>query len=216
MTQTDPNKYLFDLHNFDKGMDFDPDNPPAPTYSQEQLDSARDSGFADGVKKGLADAQASRDQQILDLTRRITGDLKNLIAAEVSREKRFETELMTLVQALYKKTFPMLNDACGLPQITETIKKILSSLDDKSAITIEVAPQDFEELTDRLKSFLAQHEGDILIIPQGTIDSGSFRIKWKDGGAIRDTEKLAADLVSALSLTLAENPDLHQNTPNER
>lgn len=201
---TDANKYLFDLHNFDSGIGFDPENPPVPTFSEEELAAARAAGFADGVKKGLADAQASRDQQMLDLTRRITTDLQVLMSGEQVRNTRFETELLSLVQALYQKTFPILNAEYGLPQMVATIQATLSSLKETSMVVIEIAPQDMEDLTDHLKSMMAQHVGQITILPQSDIEAGSFRIKWKDGGAVRNPQELAEKLSTAITATLAE------------
>ncbi len=198
----EPNKYLFDLNNFDSGVDFDPEHPPAPTFSEEEVAAARAAGFADGLKKGLADAQAGRDQQIVDLTRKISGDMHILLAAERGRQEQFEQDLISLVQDLYAKTFPILNAEYGLPQITETIKSVLSRIDDVASVVIEVSTEDLDDVSERLKPLIHQHTGQILMMPQSDLVPGSFRMKWKDGGAMRDTAQLAQELTEALAALL--------------
>lgn len=201
----DTNKYLFDLHNFDSGIDFDPDNPPAPTFSEDELATARAEGMAEGIKKGLADAQVSRDQQIAALLTRMGTDVQKLITAETTRNQRFEQELIALVQSLYQKTFPILNSEYSSAQIAGTISSVLASLDDASLVAIEIAPQDMEDLSDRLKPMLTQHMGQVSIIPQTDVEAGSFRMKWKDGGAVRDVQALATQLSDALARALTDN-----------
>lgn len=201
----DMQKYLFDRHNFDVGA-IDPDNPPPPTYNDADLTAARHDSFAKGQQKGLEDGKASRDQQILDLTRKMTAELATLTTNEADRAARFEHELMTLVVALYQKTFPILNTAYGIPQITATIKDTLGNLADQSTVQIEVAPQDLDEVSDRLKGFFATHDGQITLITGSDLETGQFRMKWQDGGAIRDPHALADQLTAALAQTLAEPP----------
>lgn len=197
------NKYLFDRNNFDLGADFDPDHPPAPTFSEEELATARAQGFADGVKKGLADAQASRDQQIVALTQKISADLKVLFAAEETRNTRFETELIALAQALFTRAFPILNEAIGQDQITAIITETLRELSSQASVTIETSTQDHDDLSQRLKPHLAAYDGQMLILPHQDLEPGSFRMKWQDGGALRDSAQVMNAMIEKLETVLA-------------
>ena len=203
-TNKDTNKYMFDLNNFDAGIGFDAENPPAPTFSEEELATAKQQGFNDGVKKGLADAAASRDQQVAQIVQKLGADISILLNAEAERARKFETELLTMVQALFIRAFPVLNHHFAQTQITATITEILQNLGENTSITIEISPTDLEEVSDRLRPLLSQHTGAVSILPQSDLDAGSFRLRWKDGGAIRDTQTLAEKITNELGLILAQ------------
>lgn len=205
------NKYLFDLNNFDTGAGANPEEPPPPMFSEEELAAARQAGFNEGLKKGLADGLASRDQQIVALTQKLTADMATLIGAEAARAKRFETELIELVTGSFTKMFPILNAHVGLSQIVDTISKILADTGDTSTVVIESAPTDYDDLHARLRPFLSQHEGQVTVLPQSDIEPGSFRMRWKDGGAIRDTRALSEQIIDAIGRTLAESAQKEQN-----
>src|SRR5262245_53296824 len=57
-------KFMFDTEFFDKTVDEDaePAPPPEPTYSQAEVDEAKAAAFAEGRKKGLADAATASDR----------------------------------------------------------------------------------------------------------------------------------------------------------
>lgn len=205
------NKFLFDVNNFDHAAGYDPDAPVVPTYSEDELAAAKAQSFTEGEAKGKADGLASRDQQVVALTQKLTTDISILLKAEADRSARFEQELMHLTRSMFLQAFPILNGHVGLEQIEHSIRTVLSSLEETSSIIIEVAPLDQDELSQRLKSFLAQHVGQVSILPQSELAPGSFRMRWKDGGAIRDIETLSARIVDALGRALAEVAQKDQN-----
>lgn len=197
-------KYLFDLNNFDTGGGLNADTPPAPVFSESELADARAQGFAEGEKKGHADGLASRDQQIVTLTQKLTQDMAQLFAAEQERTQRFEQDVLRLTKSVLAQAFPVFNRYMGPEQLEKTIRDVMTSLEESSSVVIEVAPTDQDELSQRLKSFLAQHVGHVSILPHSDMTAGSFRMRWKDGGAIRDIDKLSRDIFEALARTLAE------------
>jgi flagellar biosynthesis/type III secretory pathway protein FliH len=205
------NKFLFDVNNFDHAAGYDPDAPVTPTYSEDDLAVGKSQAFAEGEKKGLADGLASRDQQIVALTQKLTTDIATLMSAEAGRASRFEQELIRLARAMFTQAFPILNDHFGWPQIEDSVKSVLGSLEESSSIIIEVSPQDQDELSTRLKGFLSQHVGQVSILPQSELAPGSFRMRWKDGGAIRDIETLKTMMIDALGRALAEPEQKKQN-----
>lgn len=205
MTQ-DLQKYMFDHHNFDVGA-IDLDHPPAPTFSEQELDAAKAAGFAEGHRKGLIDAQASRDQEIAGIIAHMARGLTALTEQETERHAIFQADAVRVAADLYQKTFPILNDQFALPQLTTTIQTTLQTLDHTTAVQIEVAAEDLNDLADRLKPFLSTHEGQITLVSGTTLTPGSFHITWQHGGAVRDTNVLSERLTAALQQTLSELPE---------
>lgn len=209
MTQ-DLQKYMFDHHNFDAGA-IDLDHPPAPTFTEEQLEAAKTAAFAEGHRKGLQDGQASRDQEVLGIISRMTRDLSALMTHEAERNAAFQLDAVRLVADLYQKTFPILNDQFALPQLMATIQTTLNTLDKSTVVQVEVAAQDLNDLADRLKPFLSTHEGQVTLVSGTALEPASFHMKWQHGGAMRDTNDLFQKLTTALQQTLAEIPE-HSKT----
>jgi flagellar assembly protein FliH len=199
-------KYLFDHHNFDVGA-IDPDNPPPPTYTQAELDAAKATSFAEGVRQGEQNGQASRDQRVLDLIQKISGAVGTLTAAEASRKTQYQHEVIRLALALFHKMLPILKNHVGQDQMAQTLEETLNTLDPAISVQIEVAPQDLDDLAARLKPLMHQHQGQITLVAGTDLSEHDFRVKWPDGGAWRTPEQTAAALTTALEQLLqSTNP----------
>lgn len=201
MTQ-EHQKFLFDRLNFDHGPGYEPEHPPEPTFTLAEREAAYAKGVTDGRAAAMREAQESRDQKIVELTQKISGAITQLIAAESERSKKFETELIQLASALFQKAYPLLNAAYGLDQILDTIKNVMTTLDEKAIVTIESSTDDLNELSDRLKTLIMNHDGQITILPNTDLATGACQMKWQDGGMIHDPHDTATKIVAALQETL--------------
>ena len=201
MTQ-EHQKFLFDRLNFDNGPGYVPEHPPEPTFTLAEHEAAYAKGMADGRAATLREAQESRDQKIVELTQKISNAATQLLIAEVERSKKFEIELIQLASALFQKAYPLLNTAYGLDQILDTIKNVMSTLDEKAVVTVESSTDDLNELSDRLKTLILNHNGQITILPNTDLTTGTCHLKWQDGGMIRDINETANKIVAALQETL--------------
>lgn len=209
MTAGGPSKYLFDRNNFDAGA-IDPNALVVPTFSEEELEAARSQGFAEGLKQGQADAMASRAQTIAQHVGRLSTHIETLLKAEDARAQQFETELLSLTRTLFAQAFPLLNTRYGTEQIVDIILNTLRNLNESTDVVIEVSSTDLEEITDALRPLLNTHGDRIVIQPGIDLHEGDFRMKWKDGGALRDTQQLAQQIVTALSQSLAQDAQKDQ------
>ncbi len=195
-------KFLFDRLNFDHGAGYLPEHPPEPTFTSHELADAHARGITEGRTQAFKESQDSRDQKIIDLTQKITTATTALLSQESERSALYQNDVLKLIGALFQKAYPLLNNTYGLPQILETIKQVLSDLDEKAVVIIEVSTDDVNELSDRLKSFILQHNGQITILPHTDLVAGTCRMKWQDGGMIRDPQETAQKMIDALQETL--------------
>ena len=209
--QSSAPKYLFDLHNFDAGAM--PDEPAEPVFSGEDMARARTEGYNEGHKMALEDAQASRDQQIVEITSRLTRDLQTLFAAEKARATMFQAELARLIKGIFDEAFPILGQKIGLDQMMATIHAIFEALGPHADIHVEVAPDDLNDVSLRLKPYLGTIDTQFHIQERADLAPGSFELKWQDGGALRDTQKLKTDILAAIDRALAESPEKTHTSP---
>lgn len=197
------NKYLFDLHNFDSGA-YQDEEPAAPVFSEDELTAGKTASFAEGYEKAKKEAQTARDAQIIQICEKLTTQIQHLFEQEEARVKAYQVETSKLVMDVFCAAFPILNDSFSFDQIQKTIHQVIESSPLSSSIIIDFSPQDYDEVTARLKPHISSLDGKVQFIAQPDLPPGSFHIKWQDGGALRDTEKIKSDLITALTHTLAQ------------
>lgn len=197
---------MFDLNIFDEDHveEVEPETPPPPTFSEEELESARQEGFARGKSEGLAESKASRDQYVAGIMNTIAKSLPPLFAAETAREKLYEKEALALALESFKILFPLLDSRHGLDETQATIATALEDVEGKSEIVIEVHPDALEGVEAHIASIRGRlGEAAVDIRAGDTLGHGDCRIFWKDGGAVRDATALATKIKSIMEERLA-------------
>lgn len=210
-------KYFFDINNFDQptGPKIDPDlPPPPPLFTLEELGQAKDEAYAQGHAAGIEKEKQSRGHYIAAQVGELNNEIRGLILSEQMREKRFEREVIDLCRSLIIKLFPRLNDKHGLEEIEDVIARIVSH-SMTTRMIIEVPSTDLEEVTHHLSTLkdIKQEHLDV----RGTEDlkAGSCRMKWENGGAVRDPETILARIMEELDDLLAPNPQKGHNSESE-
>lgn len=209
-------KYFFDANNFDGNSAPEPEEdlpPPPPIFSEDELAAAKNSSFEDGRLKGHQEEQQSRGQYIATQVSELNTQILSLVLSEQMREKKFEHEVIHLCRALIGRAFPTLTAREGYSEIENIIARVIAT-QPKSQIHIGVPKDDVEDIKTYLLS-LKDIEADRLhIIGADDLPKGSCRMKWQDGGAIRDHDGLTAKIFEELDGVLAPLPQKVHNSEN--
>lgn len=208
-------KFLFDTHNFDVPDVPEPDPdapPPPPVFSLEEIGMARDEGFRQGHLAGLEEAAASRAQYIATQMEKLSHELKGVLLAEQRREKTYENEVTGLCEAIFARVFPALNQVYGLTEVTSVIRRVFASQTETSELVVEVPVGESEEIRQHLETDPEIDFTRLLLRENATLERGSCRISWQNGGALRDHQALAEQILLELQQTLAPAP---QNPHND-
>ncbi len=216
-------KFLFDKNIFDAPEEEEeiPAEPPPPTFSVDELDTARKKAFNDGMAKGRQDATnealASREHMVTQVLQALAQNWADILAAENTREMTFEHEAVNLSHGIFEKILPLYSHEHGLDEIRDTITQVLNTQDRQSKISIYVHPDALEGIEAHLKTLSQQMAGSIdgryEVIVQENMPALSVRLNWKDGGAVRDIEKLTAEIRDILKDKLAAHAaKRHDNT----
>lgn len=209
-------KYFFELNNFDQKetpkLDIDLP-PPPPVFSEKELADAQGASFVDGRLAGIEAEKKSRAQYIAANIGALNTEVRALILAEQMREKRFEREVISLCRNLIEKLFPQLAPLHGTAEIEKVIERILS-LQESSIIHIEVPMDDVEEIYAQLIA-MKDMEDKYTVVGNENLSSGSCRMVWHDGGALRDQGALIASIMQELDDVLALTGQKVQNDESE-
>lgn len=200
-------RFYFDKHIFDEGY-VDPKEaeagPPEPVYSQQELDAARQESFERGRQYGLKESSESRAQQVAHVLGSLAQDIKRLITAETARERIYEQESLRLIAAMLEKLFPALDEKYGFDELKAAVADLLKKRGGKGSLSIEVSPENLEGIQEHLEKLRHGNE-DLSYTVKGNeaLAPHACRISWDDGGAVRDSQALAAEIGAIIEETLA-------------
>ena len=210
-------KYFFDVNNFDNPTVSEPEEdlpPPPPVYNEDELAQEKKTSFEEGRIVGHQEEQQSREQYIATQISELNTQILSLILSEQMREKRFEQEVIHLCRALIGKMFPALTLRGGYHEIEDIISRVVSK-QPTSHITIEVPVSDVDDITEHVFSLKDIDPDRLTITGSEDLTKGNCRMKWKDGGAIRDHEALSAAIFAELDEVLAPPPQKGHNNESD-
>jgi flagellar assembly protein FliH len=216
---TSERKFLFDTNNFDVPdiPEVDPDMPPPPpVFSLEDLGMTRDEGFNQGRLAGLEEAAASREQYIASQLERLAHDFKGVLLAEKMRERTYETEVLSLCEAIFARAFPELNRIHGMSEVLQIIREVLVNQQEQSRLVIDVPQGELDEIRAELEKIPEYDSAKVDLRETPDLHRGSCRISWQNGGALRDhnaiAARIAAEIAGELKHSLAPAPQKDDNS----
>lgn len=199
------NKFLFDLNNFDE-----PDGPSEeeliPTFSEEELEAARQDGYNQGKQDGIAQEKASREQIVAEIIGQIRQTYQTLLTAEAMREQQYEEESLRLLHVALKTLFPTLNARLGLQEMEAMMERVIMSQKNQSKMIIHVPSNIRDDVDAALTEGLndPSHQTKFQVLGNDALTEGSCTISWEDGGAVRNAPKLIETMILEVDRLLPE------------
>lgn len=208
-----PEKYLFNQHIFDEPEEpEEPEAPPAPTFSEEELETVRqktyDEAYKKGKEDGLEESKASRDQMIAQVLQKIAQDTIDIFNGEDKRENIFEQESLRLCLSVFNKCFPLYKKYIGLQDLENVLGSILENQHGQSKITIEVPEDAADGVREHLNTLSLEHSAQdrYNVIANNSLPQLSCKLKWEDGGAIRNLNEIADKIHTILQEHIDKSP----------
>ena len=213
---SDNKKFFFDLHNFNDDAEEEEGPPPPPTFNEEELAKAKDDAYKKGRQDGFNESQESIEKKISLLLEHAKTTFLEFQTTESEREKIYEQEAVQLSLELFHSIYPDWIETKGKKEVENAIIGVLSNVSGQQNIKIEVSPELLEPIEERLKP-IREKLSDISISLQAnnSLDNNDMRMKWDNGGAIRDSKKLAAQILQRLENELDVKTSKEDIPPEE-
>lgn len=202
-------KFLFNLHIFDADAPAPDDaeqetEPPPVVYSEAELEAAKAKAFAEGHKKGVEEETASRTRYLAGVMAEIARETTALFAQEHLREKLYEREAVDLAMKIFEKLFPAFTESYGFEELKAFIAAVLEQHGGRKKISVHVEP----DLADGVEKFMEplslRYAGlRFAVVPDEGLAPGSCKVRWEDGGAVRDSRAIAVEIHHLLQDALA-------------
>jgi flagellar assembly protein FliH len=210
---TNGTKFLFET-SFDPAKASDPDVPPPPSFSEEELAAARDEGFRAGhaaghdemsraIEQAAADALAAIGVQLAAMNGRFEDIRQAAIASGVE-----------VVAATVRKMVPALAKRNGLAEIEHMVRDSLHSLYDEPRVVIRAHDNVIDALQERVDGIAAASGfmGKVVLFGDEQFSETDCRVEWADGGAERNLGELWRRIDAAIERVTDGNTAVTQPT----
>lgn len=205
-------RFLFET-SFDTEPEVDTQNeheeeqPPEPTFSQEELDAARQDGYRDGHEAGMAEALDTIEAAIAAHLESIWSQLPRIEQAQTAAHEKLARDGVSLATTITAKILPTLAMRHGTDEIEALVTDCLARLVEQPKITISVAPTAGAALTEKLDEFIERSgfEGRFVIRTEEEMGPADCRLEWGDGTATRNLDIVWSEIDATVSRFLSND-----------
>ena len=202
-------KFMFDTEFFDESVveDAEPAPPPEPTYSQAELDAAKAAAFAEGRKKGLAEAATASDRLAAEALDGIGQRLATLKATHDAALDAARRDAAAIAAAIAAKIAPEITRAAAVDSIVSLVGERLPDLMEEPRVVVRIAAVQLETIKARLDELAKAtgFAGKFILLAEDGLQAPDCRIEWADGGTERLAPRIAAEIDRLVARYVSES-----------
>lgn len=172
----------------------------APVFSEEELQTAREESYKQGLQAGLQEATTGIDQQVATTLEVLGSTLDRLTEQQQQANELIARETIELAVAAVAKLLPEFIQSCGATEIENFVGNIMSRILEEPRITIRVADEIVPEIERNLIDLAGRigFGGTLAVTGDSDLGIADCRIRWSDGDAERIIESTLKE-IEALS-----------------
>jgi flagellar assembly protein FliH len=195
--------YLFDTEFSD---------PAAPTpggkaaegmaiYTESDLATQKNEAFEEGVLSGKTQAMETLENTLAASLETVAAQLAQLLTNQGSQLQVIQQDAASLAFTVVGKLAPALIEKSPFSEVEQVIKECLAELPDEPRIVVRASEQTCEFLKGQVDTLTAQagFQGNIILLPEDSMQPSECRAEWADGGVernLRDTENKLNAIIS--------------------
>lgn len=170
-----------------------PPPPPPPTFTEEELDVAREEAHKVGYEAAMNEAEGATERLISLSLSAIAAQMQQLEKKQAEANDARVADSIDVARMIIRKMFPELTKKAGLEEIIGVIQECVSKIDKPIRVVVRVFPEAVEPLRARIDETAknAGFEGKMIVSGDPRVAPGDCRIEWGEGGAERDTGRIA-------------------------
>jgi len=227
MSMPEVRKFLFDrsfdpevaeVAEIEEKPTEEPEEAQAPTFSEEEMQAARDESFAAGMEEGVRKAAEATEHQIQETLKAVDGRIGELFAAEERAHTEVMDNAIAVAVGITRKIFPTLHERHGLEEIERMVVMAVERILDDPKIVIYVNGDLAAALEERVAGLATEagFKGEIEIVAAEGLPAGDCRVEWTGGGAVRDLGELWQEIDEIVERNLAGTAEsAEETTPEE-
>jgi flagellar assembly protein FliH len=182
-----------------------PPPPAAPSFTEEDLQLAREVAFEDGRGAGLAEAAEASDRMLAAAMLALSTNMASLHDAQAEASDLNQRVAVRVAQAVLKKVLPAVCERHAFEEVTRVVEECLGHVLDEPRIIVRVSAPLVDPVRERIEAVALDHgfEGRVVVQPDARVVLGDCKVEWNDGGAERDQARLLRDIDETVERALA-------------
>lgn len=212
-------KFLFDTDFDDEGVathprrveepappppPAEPEPPPPPTFSEAELQAARDQAFAAGRTAGTREAEAATGRKLAAAVQAAASGLQALEQQMRREAEERHREAIRVAMTVAARVLPEMAARNGMAEVEGLFRECMGFLLEEPRVTVRVADALAEAARERLEAVAGTSgfEGRLLVLGDAAMAVGDCRVEWAEGGAERNFARVWQDIETVLERAL--------------
>ena len=176
----------------------------APTYSQAQLDQAKQESFEAGRQTGHREALTNQEERIANSLNTLVSKFDDLIARQSAYEIVQQKESVHIAVSIMRKIMPGLLEKYGAQEIERVIERALKNNVTMTELIITLPTGDSEAIKERLMPTIEEYgyAERVDFKTDKTLGLHDVRLEWGAGGVARIVPALWDEIEDKIRLFL--------------
>jgi flagellar assembly protein FliH len=181
-----------------------------PTFSEEEVEIARQQGFDAGKEQGLAATSEALTKQINETLLKTDEKLLAAFQTQDSVNQDLSRAAHSLAVGICKKMMPAMAKQHSFDEVGRVIEEVFAKAIEEPRITLSVHSDIAKAIEVRVSELAKEkvYEGRVLVQVDEELEASDCRVDWVNGGSERNTKKLWANITSILDRNIGEKPTI--------
>jgi flagellar biosynthesis/type III secretory pathway protein FliH len=203
-----------DEKKVEETVETEPEIAP-PTFSEAELDAARQKAFNEGKESGNSDALAGIENSTSQALNTIVAEIMELSQKQSEFNEKVKIETISLLNKVIGKLFPLINERMNVDEVLQFSERILPGLLAEPRIIFRVPKNITETLKNKIEPILKEsgYDGELIVNGDTEFSAGTCMVEWSSGSAERNTELLLSEIEQHF-VTAINNDSFASNNPN--
>ncbi|WP_420404640.1 hypothetical protein [Nisaea sp.] len=179
-----------------------------PTYTQEEVDEAKEASYQLGRQEGMSAAMSGIEQQVAVALEGVLGQVGQLKDAHRKWANEMQHDAVRLSATIMRKLAPELTRGTELPQIEHVINQAFQFLTEQPKVMIRVATEIEEPLRDKVQLMASRvgYEGEVVLVGDPELVATDCRVSWAAGAVERSLDETWNEIDVMVERTMSALP----------
>ncbi len=181
-----------------------------PTFSEEEVQKAREEGVQTGRDEALKDLEGSLQKKLSDTMTTMEQRLAEILDQQIEQKDERTRNAAAVASVIVRKIFPSLNMEKAMDEINHMIEQALSKTSGKTKMMFYVADEIKNDVESKITdiSALSGREIEVKVIGNPDTKLGDCRIEWSGGGLVRDQNQMWREIDEIIERNLGGMPTI--------
>ena len=179
-----------------------------PTFSEEDVNRAREEGIARGRDEALKDLEGSLQKKLAETMRELEQKLDGIANEQLAQKEEKNRNAASVAAVIVRKLFPSLNMEKAMDEIGHMIGQALKKTSGETKMVFSVADEIKDEVERKITEMvtLSGREVDFKVLGNADIQLGDCTIEWSGGGLVRDQDQMWREIDEIVERNLGTAP----------